>query len=519
MLIITFSNIDSTEIFRGCADQWNLPWGTDTNQNCSRQGYSGAIWWFCDGHLCNDGSLEGSDRCGALAEQDTKPSKPPRYNPITYKSPVLNDGSQNSGGNPEPEFRPRTTQAVPETAPPPTYNTGALWEEETVHGMNYYDNTSPEVEYYYDTSEYEDEDEDENPIIQDNPQQIQKPVTKFTSSDQVKNTYHGNTYNPYVTKVQKGPYQYQQSNVHNQGVHNHHSTPHSNSHSHYSHGNHGQYGNNFWSRLWRRGASQYRNPHQAQWRYPYTSRNPHSHHSTVHAGARQNTYPAHQHDHHHHQTHHYNPHGSNTYHSRNTNIPAAKTYSQVSQPTQQYSGSSYSGRTKQYSGTSYGGRNYGESTYSENSQKENSYNQETRQKQEAQYHQEYKHYTTTTHRPWTPPPTASQDYGVDHGKDYGRQEKTYIKTNKTPNIKLKVIPVEDEEARKKKLSEVGGALSEKQFTEYYDGLNLKHENTYAEYDDSNSAPSKCNNNFFYNGEIICVNPISNLFRALLAHRD
>ena len=50
------------EIFRGCADPWNLPWGVSNKRNCEQQGYTDSVWWFCDGDLCNHGEIDGAAR-------------------------------------------------------------------------------------------------------------------------------------------------------------------------------------------------------------------------------------------------------------------------------------------------------------------------------------------------------------------------------------------------------------------------------------------------------------------------
>ncbi len=52
-----------TEVFRGCADPWNLPWGVDINNNCKQQ-YDKSVWWFCDGEVCNHGQIDDKDRSG-----------------------------------------------------------------------------------------------------------------------------------------------------------------------------------------------------------------------------------------------------------------------------------------------------------------------------------------------------------------------------------------------------------------------------------------------------------------------
>ena len=44
-----------TVIYRGCADQENLPLGVDTNEKCIYQ--SGSMWNFCYGALCNKGQI------------------------------------------------------------------------------------------------------------------------------------------------------------------------------------------------------------------------------------------------------------------------------------------------------------------------------------------------------------------------------------------------------------------------------------------------------------------------------
>lgn len=56
-------------VYRGCANEENLPWGVSTSTNCKRQGPKNSLWWFCEGDLCNDGVLgETEDRCGEPQE-------------------------------------------------------------------------------------------------------------------------------------------------------------------------------------------------------------------------------------------------------------------------------------------------------------------------------------------------------------------------------------------------------------------------------------------------------------------
>ena len=40
-------------VYRGCANDGNLPWGVDPNTQCQYQGDSKSLWWFCEGDLCN----------------------------------------------------------------------------------------------------------------------------------------------------------------------------------------------------------------------------------------------------------------------------------------------------------------------------------------------------------------------------------------------------------------------------------------------------------------------------------
>ncbi|CAH1782799.1 unnamed protein product [Owenia fusiformis] len=51
-------------IYRGCADQANLPLDVDTTSGkCTYQGYgpNKSLWYFCSSHECNNGFLE--ERC------------------------------------------------------------------------------------------------------------------------------------------------------------------------------------------------------------------------------------------------------------------------------------------------------------------------------------------------------------------------------------------------------------------------------------------------------------------------
>jgi len=44
-------------VYRGCADSRNLPLGVDSSVQCRKQGRLPAVWWFCNGTLCNSGQF------------------------------------------------------------------------------------------------------------------------------------------------------------------------------------------------------------------------------------------------------------------------------------------------------------------------------------------------------------------------------------------------------------------------------------------------------------------------------
>lgn len=44
-------------VYRGCADQNNLPWAVNSHVQCQYQGDSKSLWWFCEGDLCNEVSV------------------------------------------------------------------------------------------------------------------------------------------------------------------------------------------------------------------------------------------------------------------------------------------------------------------------------------------------------------------------------------------------------------------------------------------------------------------------------
>ena len=44
-------------VYRGCADPRNLPLGVDSSVQCREQGRLPAVWWFCNGTLCNSGQF------------------------------------------------------------------------------------------------------------------------------------------------------------------------------------------------------------------------------------------------------------------------------------------------------------------------------------------------------------------------------------------------------------------------------------------------------------------------------
>ncbi|CAH1800160.1 unnamed protein product [Owenia fusiformis] len=75
-------------VYRGCADEKKLPWGIDVTTNCEYQGYgeSKALWFFCNGDLCNTGALGDLDRCGV-------PPPPKPYNPCAKKDACANNPS------------------------------------------------------------------------------------------------------------------------------------------------------------------------------------------------------------------------------------------------------------------------------------------------------------------------------------------------------------------------------------------------------------------------------------------
>jgi len=53
-------------VYRGCADPRNLPLGVDSSLQCREQGLLPAVWWFCNGTLCN--SQQFGTVCGGGAD-------------------------------------------------------------------------------------------------------------------------------------------------------------------------------------------------------------------------------------------------------------------------------------------------------------------------------------------------------------------------------------------------------------------------------------------------------------------
>ena len=75
------------EMFRGCADPWNLPWGIDPDpgSNC-RQQNDKSIWWFCEGELCNDGQIDQQSRYETTAKR-APPQSVKGHNGVLYCFP------------------------------------------------------------------------------------------------------------------------------------------------------------------------------------------------------------------------------------------------------------------------------------------------------------------------------------------------------------------------------------------------------------------------------------------------
>ncbi|XP_013408138.1 uncharacterized protein LOC106172092 [Lingula anatina] len=82
-------------VFRGCADEANVPYGVDPTKSCSTQGH--AYWYFCYGDLCNDGQLGNNvydkytgqltkDVCGYEPDQKEQPP----YNPCAKNKCLKN---------------------------------------------------------------------------------------------------------------------------------------------------------------------------------------------------------------------------------------------------------------------------------------------------------------------------------------------------------------------------------------------------------------------------------------------
>ena len=57
-------------VYRGCADPRNLPLGVDSSLQCREQGPLPAVWWFCNGTLCN--SEQFSTACSADSSKGGK---------------------------------------------------------------------------------------------------------------------------------------------------------------------------------------------------------------------------------------------------------------------------------------------------------------------------------------------------------------------------------------------------------------------------------------------------------------
>ena len=72
-------------IYRGCADPENLPLGVDISVGCQGQGISSAIWWFCDGTLCNGGVFDDICHSQSTHKESSHPIKPSKESPQPIK--------------------------------------------------------------------------------------------------------------------------------------------------------------------------------------------------------------------------------------------------------------------------------------------------------------------------------------------------------------------------------------------------------------------------------------------------
>ncbi|CAH1798859.1 unnamed protein product [Owenia fusiformis] len=68
-------------IYRGCADQNNLPFGVTPYTRCNYK--DGSLWEFCQGDLCNKGQIKDDKKCGAHKQDDYSASS--GYDPCDGK--------------------------------------------------------------------------------------------------------------------------------------------------------------------------------------------------------------------------------------------------------------------------------------------------------------------------------------------------------------------------------------------------------------------------------------------------
>ena len=63
----------SSVVYRGCADPRNLPLGVDSSVQCRELGRLHAVWWFCNGTLCN------SEQFGTVCSSQSSSGKGSGY--------------------------------------------------------------------------------------------------------------------------------------------------------------------------------------------------------------------------------------------------------------------------------------------------------------------------------------------------------------------------------------------------------------------------------------------------------
>lgn len=122
-------------VYRGCADSRNLPLGVDSSVQCRKQGRLPAVWWFCNGTLCNSGQF--STVCSADSKNGNSgtscdpyattgpalagypPVQSPSKKPKVVPPHPAGYGSQQAFQTHPAPVKPSPSQKYPPPPPPP----------------------------------------------------------------------------------------------------------------------------------------------------------------------------------------------------------------------------------------------------------------------------------------------------------------------------------------------------------------------------------------------------------------